>query len=154
MDADGFVTVHTHNSSGALELELSSERELQHALYSVTEEKTGRGTNAGKKWTVKKTDSAQSPKYTITFNDLYKEFYCTCKDFYFRSKERRGKPRTRQNGQLSYFNSVNLWRPEFVRDMPEDNTRGVILGAFKGCKHILAVKRSLPSSPDITQNSQ
>lgn len=136
---NGFTRVHQHDNNGELETELSHERALLSGQYYAEKVRDQRGNGAAKKWKVRKIQQ-NSKSYTVYYNAQNQKYHCSCPDFVFRSKEKPKKPRQKNNGTLSYFNSVNLWLPVFKREMPEDYTRGVILGAFKGCKHIMAVQ--------------
>lgn len=137
---NGFTRVHEHDNNGELEAELYQERALLSGQYHAEEVRSQRGSGVAKKWTVKKNQQGFAKLYTVYYNEKEQFFFCTCPDFYFRNQEKSRRPRKRNDGSLTYYNSVNLWMPEFKRDMPEDYTRGVILGAYKGCKHIMAVQ--------------
>lgn len=141
------IRVHEHDAGGELEEELTHERELLANLYDVEEETRRRGTGETKLFLVSKQEPGYEPKQVrrITPAGRPDEWICTCKDFVFRGKDKKKNPTMRQNGKVSkYKNSVNYWDPRFVREEPDDFTRGVILGAKnKGCKHIIAVKNSL-----------
>ena len=144
------VRVHTHDANGELEQELAQERQLQSHLYNVVLRGRSRvivGNGVPNAFDVTKANDPLAKTYRVRYNPHDGTYICRCKDFVFRGTDKSGTPTLNQARTriFTYRNSVNYWHPYFVREMPEDNTRGVIRAAFtNGCKHIIAVKRDFP----------